>query len=115
MRLNDSRLVTTFFTILKAGPAGGRLRRPSSAGDDTTRTGEPVAPSTPGRKVPSVPASRKPGCCDSPLRGDAAHSSAGESGKQRTIRLVVDRRRRGSRRRGDGDCVPGAGPTSVPG
>jgi hypothetical protein len=34
MRLNDSRLVTTFFTLLKAGPAGGRLRRSSSAGGD---------------------------------------------------------------------------------
>jgi hypothetical protein len=32
-------LVTTFSTLLKAGPAGGRLRRPSSAGNGTTGPG----------------------------------------------------------------------------
>jgi hypothetical protein len=35
----------TFLYTLKAGPAGGRLRRPSSAGSDTTATGEPASPS----------------------------------------------------------------------
>jgi hypothetical protein len=35
MRLNDSRLVYNFPHFLKAGPAGGRLRRPASA---TTQT-----------------------------------------------------------------------------
>jgi hypothetical protein len=30
--------VRTFPTQVKAGPAGGRLRRPSSAGNDETRT-----------------------------------------------------------------------------
>jgi hypothetical protein len=30
----------TFLYTLKAGPAGGRLRRPSSAGNDATATGE---------------------------------------------------------------------------
>jgi hypothetical protein len=34
-----------FLYTLKAGPAGGRLRRPSSAGSDTTVTGEPASPS----------------------------------------------------------------------
>jgi hypothetical protein len=34
--------------FLKAGPAGGRLRRPSSAGNDTTATGAPASPSTGG-------------------------------------------------------------------
>jgi hypothetical protein len=60
MRLNASRLVTTFFTLLKAGPAGGRLRRPSSAGNDTTGTGEPPSPfiqtraaAAPGKPRPS--------------------------------------------------------------
>jgi hypothetical protein len=37
------RLVTTFSTSLKAGPAGGRLRRPSSAGC-TTRPGRRTVP-----------------------------------------------------------------------
>jgi hypothetical protein len=34
-----------FLYILKAGPAGGRLRRPSSAGSDATATGLPASPS----------------------------------------------------------------------
>ena len=38
-----------FLYKLKAGPAGGRLRRPSSAGNDTMRTGEPA----PTRPTPS--------------------------------------------------------------
>jgi hypothetical protein len=104
-----------FHTRLKAGLAGGRLRRPSSAGDDTTGTGEPVAPSTPGRgevaECAGVPEAR---LRDSPLPGDAADTSTGESGKQRTLGLAVDRRRRGSRRRPHGDRVRGAGPTSAP-
>ena len=37
-----------FLYTLKAGPAGGRLRRPSSAGSDTTVTGAPASPSTQG-------------------------------------------------------------------
>jgi hypothetical protein len=37
-----------FLYELKAGPAGGRLRRPSSAGNDTTVTAEPASPFTPG-------------------------------------------------------------------
>ncbi|MDP9145072.1 MAG: hypothetical protein M3N43_10330 [Actinomycetota bacterium] len=38
-----------FLYELKAGPAGGRLRRPSSAGSDTTVTVGPASPSTPTR------------------------------------------------------------------
>jgi hypothetical protein len=34
-----------FLYELKAGSAGGRLRRPSSAGSDTTATGQPASPS----------------------------------------------------------------------
>ena len=34
-----------FLYTIKAGPAGGRLRRPSSAGNDTAATGEPAPPS----------------------------------------------------------------------
>jgi hypothetical protein len=37
MRLNDSRLVTTFFTFLKRRPAGGRAR-PSSVAEPRTAT-----------------------------------------------------------------------------
>jgi hypothetical protein len=40
------RLVTTSSTLLKAGPAGGRLRRPSSAGSATTATEDPASPAT---------------------------------------------------------------------
>jgi hypothetical protein len=37
MCLNDSRLRYKFLHfLLKAGPAGGRLRRPSSAGNTST-------------------------------------------------------------------------------
>jgi hypothetical protein len=39
-----------FLYELKAGPAGGRLRRPSSAGSDTTVTVGPASPSTPTRQ-----------------------------------------------------------------
>jgi hypothetical protein len=103
VRAGEVRVRTSLYE-LKAGPAGGRLRRPSSAGDDRTGAGEPVSPSTPGRGEGAV-------CAGVPearllrftLPGDAAPSSTGERGKQRTLRLAVDRRRRGSRRRGDGD------------
>jgi hypothetical protein len=43
-----------FLYELKAGPAGGRLRRPSSAGSDTTATGERASPSS--HREGSIPA-----------------------------------------------------------
>ena len=41
-----SRELGDFLYLLKAGPAGGRLRRPSSAGSTTTAAGDPTSPRT---------------------------------------------------------------------
>jgi hypothetical protein len=50
-----------FLDTLKAGPAGGRLRRPSSAGTDPTATGEPASPSA---QVDAVRISDRRVLCD---------------------------------------------------
>src|SRR5688500_9626531 len=48
----------TFLYTLQAGPAGGRLRRPSSAGSASTGTGEPAEPST--RRVGKIRGAQTP-------------------------------------------------------
>src|SRR5215211_687203 len=48
-RVRAGELREEFLYELKAGPAGGRLRRPSSAGNDATVTVGPASPSTPTR------------------------------------------------------------------
>jgi hypothetical protein len=46
--------VTNLLYIFKAGPAGGRLRPPSSAGNNTTTAGEPAAPGDPGTSLATL-------------------------------------------------------------
>ena len=50
-----------FLYHFKAGPAGGRLRRPSSAGSDTTATGESASPSS--HRGGSIPAESSTSSC----------------------------------------------------
>jgi hypothetical protein len=59
MRLNDSRLVTTFFTFLKAGPAGGHPRPDAHRNHLGLERGErhrqdDAPPSLAGCRIPSL-------------------------------------------------------------
>jgi hypothetical protein len=56
--LRRVRCWETFLYTLKAGPAGGRLRRPSSAGSHATLTEALPSPSHQGRPEQSRPRSK---------------------------------------------------------
>ena len=53
----------TFLHTLKAGPAGGRLRRPSSAGSTPTGQGRLIRSAERGAKFSGVPAEQLPVPC----------------------------------------------------